>query len=154
MALKTSEMWSNGIKIAFFPRNYKKLPSGWGLRPQTPICGTFELQFTSLVKHVSQFWHFCILIIGLSPLLERVPIYVPTPGHGFWSSILQYLCPYKNFLFRSFWWRHCMWFVVCPPPNQESWLFLCHEVVYFCDICTLKLLIPVHKFGWWLVNYT
>ena len=36
MALNTCEMWSNGIKIAFFSKNYKKLPNGWGLRPQTP----------------------------------------------------------------------------------------------------------------------
>ena len=56
MALNTCEMWSNGIKIAFFPKNYKKSPNGWGLRPQTPkafggwgprpqtpVCDTFEL---------------------------------------------------------------------------------------------------------------
>ena len=36
MALNTCEMWSNGIKIAFFPKNYKKSPNGWGLHPQTP----------------------------------------------------------------------------------------------------------------------
>ena len=36
MALNTCEMWSNGIKIAFFPNNYKKSPNGRGLRPQTP----------------------------------------------------------------------------------------------------------------------
>ena len=71
MALNTCEMWSNGIKIAFFfPKNYEKSPSGWELRPpepiasggwrlrpQTPVCDTFELQYTSLLKHVSQFRH-------------------------------------------------------------------------------------------------
>ena len=56
MALNTCEMWSNGIKIAFFSKTYKKSPNGWGFRPQTPkasggwgprpqtpICDTFEL---------------------------------------------------------------------------------------------------------------
>ena len=36
MALNMYEMWFKGIKIAFFPKNYKKLPHSWGLRPQTP----------------------------------------------------------------------------------------------------------------------
>ena len=79
----------------------------------------YELQYTSLLKHVYQFKHFRILTIGLSTLLERVPSYVPTPWHGFWSSILRYLCPLKNILFRSFWWRHCMWFVVWAPPQLK-----------------------------------
>ena len=68
MALKTSEMWYNGIKVAFFSKNYEKSLSGWGLRPQTPICYTFELQYTSLLKHVSEFRHFRISSIGLRPL--------------------------------------------------------------------------------------
>ena len=36
MAVNTCKMWSNGIKIAFFPKNLQKLPSGWSfaLRPQ------------------------------------------------------------------------------------------------------------------------
>ena len=42
MALNTCEMWSIGIKIAFFQKNLQKSPSGWGLRPQTPVCDTFE----------------------------------------------------------------------------------------------------------------
>ena len=37
MALNTCEMCSNGIKIAFFPKNYEKSPSGLGLCPQTHI---------------------------------------------------------------------------------------------------------------------
>ena len=71
------------LKQLFFQKNYEKSPSGCGLRPQTPVCDTFELQYTLLLKHVSQFRHFRILTIGLSPLLERVLSYVPTPGHGF-----------------------------------------------------------------------
>ena len=61
MAVNTCEMWPNGIKIAFFSKNEQKSPSGWGLRPQTPItvggwglrpqtpvCDTFE--YTSLLN--------------------------------------------------------------------------------------------------------
>ena len=54
-----------------------------GAHPQTLVCDTFELQYISLLKQVSQFRQFRILAIGLSPLLERVPCYGPTPGHGF-----------------------------------------------------------------------
>ena len=56
MALNTCEMWSNGIKIAVFSKNYQKRSTagdfaprppkasgGWGIRPQTPVCDTFEL---------------------------------------------------------------------------------------------------------------
>ena len=43
---------------------------------------------------------------------------MPTPGHSFWYSILRYLCPHKNFLFQSFWWRYCMWFVVWAPQSK------------------------------------
>ena len=35
MTLNMCEMWFNRIKIAFFPKNYKKSPNSWGLRPQT-----------------------------------------------------------------------------------------------------------------------
>ena len=101
MALNAFEMWSNGIKIAsFFQKNSKKSPSGWRLRSQTPVCDTLKLQNTSLLEHVSHFKHFRILTIGLSLLLHRVPSYVPTPGHGFWSSFLWYLCQTKNFSFE------------------------------------------------------
>ena len=55
---------------------------------------------------------------------------MPTPGYGFWSSILRYLCSHKKFLFRSFWWRHCMWFAVWATPNQKSWLCLWYYPLY------------------------
>ena len=61
MAVNTYEMWSNGIKIAFFSKNLQKSPSGWGLcpqtpiatrgwglRPQTPVCDKFK--YTSLLN--------------------------------------------------------------------------------------------------------
>ena len=92
------EMWSNGIKIAIFSKKLQKTAQRLGASSPDHVCDTFELQYTSLIKHVSQFRHFRTLGICLSPLLERVP--KPTPGHDFWSSILQYLCPHKNSSFE------------------------------------------------------
>ena len=54
MAVNTCEMWSNGIKIAFFSKTYKNRPAagslpqtpiatgGWELHPQIPVCDTFK----------------------------------------------------------------------------------------------------------------
>ena len=77
-AMNTCEMWSNGIKIAFFAKKLRKIAQrlgtspiasgGRGLRPQTPVCVTFELRYTSLLTDVSQFRHFRILTVGLSLL--------------------------------------------------------------------------------------
>ena len=38
------------LKYRYFPKNYEIPPSGWGLRPQNPVCNTFELQYTSLLN--------------------------------------------------------------------------------------------------------
>ena len=68
MALNACEMWSNGIKVSFFSKKItKNRPAAGGFAP-TPVCDTFELQYTFLLKHVSQSRHFCILSISLSPL--------------------------------------------------------------------------------------
>ena len=129
MALNSCEMWSNGIKIAFFSKNLQKSPSGWGLCPQTPIAiggwglcpqtpvsDTFE--YTSLLNTSSKldFYTFQQLVFALS--LYQNPGKVPS-GYGFRSSILRYLCPTKNYFFEKFWWRHCVWFVVWAPPIKN-----------------------------------
>ena len=101
------------LKQLFFSKNYEKLPNdwgllpetpiasgGWGIRPQTPVCDTFQLLYTSLLKHVSQFRDFRVLTIGLSPLFDLVSSCVPTPGQGFQSSIKRYLCPHKKSFFE------------------------------------------------------
>ena len=63
MVLNTRKLWSNGIKIAsFFSKNYKKSPSGWGLRPQTP--SMIRLRHTNLLITLPNL-HF---LGGLSPL--------------------------------------------------------------------------------------
>ena len=48
MALNTCEMRSNGIKIAFFSQKLRKIAQR--LCPQTPVCDTFDLQYTSLLN--------------------------------------------------------------------------------------------------------
>ena len=48
MALNSREMWSNGILNSFFFQKLTKIAQtpiatgSWGLRPQTPVCDTFE----------------------------------------------------------------------------------------------------------------
>ena len=57
MALNTWEMWSNGVKTSFFFKKLRKIAQrlpidsgGYGLRPPTRICDTFELQNTYLLN--------------------------------------------------------------------------------------------------------
>ena len=127
MALNTCEMWSNSIKIAFFSKNYKKRQAAGGFAPRPP--SVIRLNYSTLLNsnmspnlNIFAFW---LLVWALS--LERVPSYVLIPGHGFWSSILRYLCPpqkvpLSKFLMTSL-------HVICglPPPNQRSWLRLCRR---------------------------
>ena len=44
MALNMCAMWFNGIKIAFFSKNYKKSPNNWGFRSQTPRASVLGLE--------------------------------------------------------------------------------------------------------------
>ena len=68
MSLDTCEMWSNSIKIAFYFKQLRKVAQRLGALPQTLVCDTLEMQYTSLFKQVYQIRHFRILTIGLSPL--------------------------------------------------------------------------------------
>ena len=113
MALNTCKMWSNGLKIAFFPKNCKKSHNGWGFRPQTPkatggwgprpqtpVCDTFELH--KLSQHVLKVRSLHFSTISLSPHLLQSPGYVQTGNNDFRSSILRYLCPTKTFYLKNF----------------------------------------------------
>ena len=77
-------------------------------------------------QHFFQFKHFRFSTFWFKPSpFSKSPVKCQnTVGQGFWSSTLRYLCPTKSSSFEKFWWRHCMWFEVCPPPNQKSWLLL------------------------------
>ena len=79
MPLNTCEMWFNGINIAFFSKNYKKSPNGWGLRLQTPkasggcgprlqtpVCDMFELH--KLSQYVSKVRYLPFLTVSLTTL--------------------------------------------------------------------------------------
>ena len=68
---------------SFSLKNYEKSLSSSGLRPHTPVCDTFKVQYIFYLNASTNLDTFRILPIGLSPLLKRVPSYVPTPGHGF-----------------------------------------------------------------------
>ena len=79
MALKTSEMLSNSIKIAFFSKKLRKIAQPLGASPPDPIASggsaprppsVIRLNYSALLHstHVSQFRHFRVLTIGLSPL--------------------------------------------------------------------------------------
>ena len=90
MALNTCKMWSNGIKIVFFSKNLQKSPSGWGLRPQTPIatggCDTFE--YTRLLNTAPKL-HICTFWLSISALyLYQSSGLVPT-SYGIKFSILR-----------------------------------------------------------------
>ena len=49
-------------------------------RPRTSKC---VLEAKDVLEDSTSVSHSRILTIGLNPLLERVPSYGPTPGHGF-----------------------------------------------------------------------
>ena len=117
MALNTCKKWFNG-KITFFT---KKLPSGWGLRPQTPVCDTVESH--QLSQHVSKVRYLHFWTISLSPLSLQIPGYVPT-GNDFRSSIRRYVCPFWNFFFGKI--LMTSFHVICGLglPNQKFWVRL------------------------------
>ena len=63
------EMWSNGIKIAFFPKNYEKSPSSLGLHPQTPtVSGGWGLR--SQAPSVTRLNYSTLLYSNTSPNLD------------------------------------------------------------------------------------
>ena len=84
MALNTCEMWSNGIKVAFFSKKLEKIVQQLGAsppdpqslrrrgpRPQTPVCDTFEIH--KLSQHVSKVTYLHFSTISLSPLPSQNP---------------------------------------------------------------------------------
>ena len=84
MALKTCEMWSECIKIAiFFQKNYKKMSSGWGLRPHAPPVTC--LSCTNLLTTSPNFERIeKILTCRSSPSSIANPGYEPNQTPSFW----------------------------------------------------------------------
>ena len=90
MVLNTCEMWSNGIKIAFFSKKFQKIAQRLGALSQDPRLWYVWINwftYTSLPLYIFSFTTF-----GLSPLPLENSLLCAKPGHGFWSSILRYLC--------------------------------------------------------------
>ena len=112
MAVNSCEMWSNGIKIAFFFQNLQKLPSSWGLcpqtpiatggwrlRPKTPVCDTFE--YTSFLNTSAKLdiIAFQLLVFALLPLPKSWLSDSRPRLQIFYSTISL---PYKKIHFRKF----------------------------------------------------
>ena len=107
MALNRCKMWSNGIKIAFFSKKSPKCP------PPDPRlwCVWFTLVYSTRLP-IQTFLLFNFWFIPKSWLSTN------NTGHGFWSSIVQYLCLHKKSLFWKF--LTTSMHVVCglaPSPN-------------------------------------
>ena len=114
MALKTCEMWSDGSKKVFFPKNYKKSPGGWGLCPQTPSCDTFELHY--FTQQVPQFRHFHFLNYWFEPFfLSGILVTCQPQATGYDLLFYKILAPKKilsKFLMMSL-------RVICGLPPFE-----------------------------------
>ena len=98
MALNTCEMWSNGIKIAIFSKKFQKTAQRLGASSPD-----HRLWHVWITVHV--FTQTCLPIQTFSHLRYLFKSFpwtssTPTPGHGFWSSILRYLCPRKKSSFE------------------------------------------------------
>ena len=107
MVLNTCEMWSKGIKIAFFQKNYKKSLSDWRLRPQVPRLWYVWINYI----FICNFWFQPTPFRKLSVKCQTRPRLLI-----FHSTISL---SNKNSFFENFWWLHCMWFLVCPPPHLK-----------------------------------
>ena len=135
MPLNTCKMWSNGIKIAFFSKKLRKITQRLGTSPPDPYClwqlgappQDPHLLYVWITVHFftehtcSQFRHCRILIIGFLSILPWTSFYLRA-NTGPWLLIFHFTIsfPPQKILFRSFWSRHCMWFVVWAPPPIKN----------------------------------
>ena len=136
----------NRIKIAiFFPKNYKKSPSGWGLRPHAP-CVTC-LSCTNLLTTSPNFDRIeNFLTCGSSPSSIANPGYEPNQTPSFWSFIL---CLIKSPSFQKLLMTSLHELRFSPPPNSKSRLRQCIKLCAICipdtGRCILVLLAHLHE---------
>ena len=117
MALNSFEMWSNGITIAFFSKNYNNLRYGFASRPP------FELNY--FTRRVFQFrrFHFLTICLSLLPLaiFWLVPNQATTSEFLFYDIFVQQKNLdskiYDDVIVCDLWFA--------PLSNQKSWLRLC-----------------------------
>ena len=115
--MNTCELWFNGIKIAFFPKNYKISPNNWGLRLQTPKASSGRglalrppsvicLSYASFLKTFPKLDTSCTfqpLVYALSLCKIRVKCQQATisdlPSYNIF--VPQNLCPTKTSSFEN-----------------------------------------------------
>ena len=130
-------MWSNGIKIALFSKKLQKIAQrlgvsppdpiasgGWGLRPQTPLCDTFDLQYTCLLNMrlpIYTFSHFnyCFKPYRLNKSLVMCQHQATASDLRFYDIFAPQKILLSKFLMTSL-------HVICGlgPPKQKFWLRL------------------------------
>ena len=88
------------LKLLFFQKIAKKLPSSWGFGPKPP---SVMLLSKLVCLHTSPNLHIFIFNFWFKLLPFENSSLIAKPGHGFWSYILRYPCPPKSkFLFQKF----------------------------------------------------
>ena len=130
MALNTCEMWFNGIKIAFFPKIYKKSPNGWALFPLAPeasggwrpaprslVCDT--LSYTTFLNTFSKLdictFQLLVQTLSLCKILVTYQQATISDLPSYDMFVPQKLSLWKNFddvISCNLWFR--------PPPIKNS----------------------------------
>ena len=121
------------LKQLFFSKNYEKLPSGWGLCPQTPVNDTFELQslLYSTRLPIKTFSHFNFWF--KPSRLNEFLVTCQLQTTAFDLPFYDISAPTKNSFFEVF-----DDVIVCDlwfgaPPNQKSRLRLCRTCTPITD---------------------
>ena len=108
MVLNKCEMWSKGIKIAFFFKKLQKIAQRLGASSPEP-----RLWYV---------WINCIFICNFwfkpSPFTKLSVKCQTRPRLLIFHSTISLF--HKNSSFKNFWWLHCMWFLVCPPTPIKN----------------------------------
>ena len=113
MALNTSKMWSNSIKVVFLSKKLLKIAQRLKTSPPDPHWLRFVICLTCTTLCVSKFRHFRFLTFGLSPSpFSKILVQRQTrPWYLIFHSATS--LSRKKFLFQKF---MTSLYVICPPP--------------------------------------
>ena len=112
IVLNTCEMWSKGIKIAFFSKKFQKIAQRLGASSPDPRLCYVWINYI----FICNFW---FKPSPFSKLLVKCQI---RPRLLIFHSTIS--LSHKNSFFENFWWLHCMWFLV--PPQSKILATLVH----------------------------